>query len=238
MRAAIAGAVLSAAWVVGLVISLPAQPLFSPTEDPMAGARVFGVKGCAKCHALQGMGGQIGPDLGRIQRPHSFYDLAAALWNHAPPMAQRMRQLGIARPQLDARETGALVAYLFTLDYFDPPGDAEAGRRLFTEKRCIVCHQVGGSGGVVGPNLDALKQYDSPIYLAAAMWNHGPQMAEVMRAKGVPRPTFKESELLDLVTYINAASAAQRGGPLGPLSDHQAASRTANTRSISPHSTP
>src|SRR5207249_4060568 len=153
-------------------------------------------------------------DLGRLPRPRSFYDLAAALWNHAPRMADRMRELGIARPQLDARETGDLVAFLFTLDYFDPRGTPEVGRRLFTEKRCIVCHQVGGVGGVVGPSLDFLRQYGSPIYLATAMWNHGPQMADAMRAKRIPRPTFKDSDLRDLIAYIDAASPVLPQGPL------------------------
>jgi mono/diheme cytochrome c family protein len=191
-----------------------AQPLFGPSQDPVAGSRVFGAKGCARCHAVNGIGQNIGPDLGRISRPRSFYDLAAALWNHAPRMADRMRQLGIARPQLDAREAGDIVAFLYTLDYFDPPGDVGVGRKLFSEKRCIACHQVGGVGGVVGPNLDGLKQYDSPIYLAATMWNHGPQMAAAMRAQGIPRPAFKNGELADLIAYVNAASTAPRGGPL------------------------
>ncbi len=204
--------------VLASLLLLPAfslaQPLFTPTQDPLAGSRVFGAKGCVKCHAISGSGGKVGPDLARIPRPRSFYDLAAAMWNHAPRMAQRMAELGIARPQLDARETGDLVAFLFTLDYFDPRGNEDAGRRLFNEKRCVVCHQVGGAGGVVGPPLDALKQYGSPIYLATAMWNHGPQMAEVMKAKGIPRPTFKDSDLRDLIAYINAASPVLPQGPL------------------------
>ena len=137
-----------------------------------------------KCHAINSAGGKVGPDLARVPRPRSFYELAAALWNHAPQMARRMAGLGIARPQLDARETGDLVAFLFTLDYFDPKGNAEAGRRLFTAKRCVVCHQVGGTGGGGGPSLDSLKQRGSPISLATAMWNHGPQMADVMKALG------------------------------------------------------
>jgi mono/diheme cytochrome c family protein len=191
-----------------------AQPLFAPTQDPLAGSRVFGAKGCVKCHAVNGVGGKVGPDLGRITRPHSFYDLAAELWNHAPRMSQRMAALGITRPQLDARETGDLVAFLFTLDYFDPPGNAEAGRRLFTERRCVVCHQVGGTGGVVGPSLDGLRQYGSPIYLATAMWNHGPQMAQVMREKGIKRPHFSANDLRDLIAFINRASVVQPQGPL------------------------
>src|SRR5437773_9888231 len=92
-----------------------AQPLFSPTQDPLAGSRVFGAKGCVKCHAVNGVGAKVGPDLGRLPRPRSFYDLAAALWNHAPRMADRMRELGIARPQLDARQTGDPGAFLLPL---------------------------------------------------------------------------------------------------------------------------
>jgi len=194
--------------------SASAQPLFSPTQDPLAGSRVFGAKGCVKCHAVNGVGGKVGPDLGRIPRPRSFYDLAAAMWNHLPRMAERMRQLGVPRPHLDARETGDLIAFLFTLDYFDPPGDVRAGRRLFTQKKCVVCHQVGGVGGVVGPNLDLLKQYGSPILVAAAMWDHGPAMAEAMRVRKIARPTFRESELLDLIAYLKSASPAPAEGPL------------------------
>lgn len=194
--------------------AVPAQPLFSPTQDPLAGSRVFGTKGCVKCHSINGVGGKVGPDLGRIPRPRSFYDLATSLWNHAPQMAGRMAQLGISRPQLDAREAGDLAAFLFTLDYFDPPGNAEAGRRLFTERRCVVCHQVGGTGGVVGPSLDFLKQYGTPIFLATSMWNHGPEMSEAMKAKGIPRPTLKDTELRDLIAYINSASPVLPQGPL------------------------
>ncbi len=195
-------------------LPVEAQSLFTPTQDPLAGSKVFGAKGCVKCHAVNGAGGKVGPDLGRVERPRSFHDLAAALWNHAPRMADRMRELRIARPQLDAREAGDLVAFLFTLDYFDRRGDALAGRRLFAEKRCVACHQVGGTGGVVGPSLDFLRQYGSPIFLATSMWNHGPQMIEAMKARGIARPTFKDAELADLVAYINSASPVLPQGPL------------------------
>ncbi len=193
---------------------LLAQPLFSPTQDPLAGSRVFGTKGCAKCHPVNGVGGKIGPDLGRLPRARSFYDLAAAMWNHLPGMAERMREFGIARPRLDPQETADLIAFLYTLNYFDPPGKVQAGRQLFTEKKCIACHQVGGVGGVVGPNLDFLKQFGSPILIAAELWNHGPAMAEAMRTRGIERPTFKDSELRDLIAYLKSASPARTEEPL------------------------
>ncbi len=191
-----------------------AQPLFSPTQDPLAGSRVFGEKGCVRCHAVNGVGGKAGPDLGRLPRPRSFFDLAAAMWNHLPKMAERMRQLGIPRPRLGPQESADLIAFLYTLNYFDPPGNVQAGRRLFTAKKCIVCHQVGGTGGVVGPNLDFLKQFGSPIVIAAELWNHGPAMAEAMRARRIERPTFQDSELRDLLAYLKSASPAQIEEPL------------------------
>jgi mono/diheme cytochrome c family protein len=203
-----------AALVLGSLDAAWAQPVFSPSQDPLAGSRVFGVKGCVKCHSINGVGGKVGPDLARRLRPRSFYDVATAMWNHLPRMAGRMKQLGITRPHLTAQEAGDLVGFLYTLNYFDPPGNTAAGRQLFSEKKCIVCHQVGGTGGVVGPNLDSLNQFASPIYVASAMWNHGPAMAEVMKAKGVERPTFTAQELRDLIAFLAPATG---GAPEGPL---------------------
>jgi mono/diheme cytochrome c family protein len=133
-------AVVIAALLLGSPRSAAAQALVAPTQDPVAGSRVFGEKGCARCHPINGVGGQGAPDLGRRAGSRGFYDLAAALWNHLPQMAERMRQLGIPRPRLEAGETGDLIAFLSTLDYFDPPGNVDSGRRLFTTRRCIVCH--------------------------------------------------------------------------------------------------
>jgi len=194
-----------------------AQSLSSPTQDPVAGSRVFGSKGCAKCHAVNGVGGQIGPDLGRISGPRSFYTLAAAMWNHFPSMRKHMDDLGIFHPYLNPRETGDLIAFLYTLNYFDIRGNPETGRRLFVNKQCVACHQVGGTGGVIGPNLDLLHQYGSPIFVATAMWNHGPAMTEAMQVRGIKRPTFKGSELSDLIAYLQSASPAPAEGPLHVL---------------------
>jgi mono/diheme cytochrome c family protein len=206
--------VLAAALGLWSLSPASAQPLFGPTQDPLAGSRVFGAKGCSKCHAANGVGGKVGPDLGRISRFRSFYDLAAAMWNHLPQMGKQMRDLGIIRPHLSTREAGDLIAFLYTLDYFDRPGDKKLGRQLFIKKRCVSCHQAGGVGGVVGPNLDKLAQYGSPILVASAMWNHGPAMADAMQAAGMKRPTFSGSELGDLLSYLNALSPQRRAGPI------------------------
>ena len=203
--------VLAVALVLWPFVPVSAQPVFSPSQDPLGGSRVFGTKGCATCHAVNGIGGKVGPDLGRIARPRSFYDLATAMWNHLPRMVERMQQRGIPRPHLDPREVADLIAFLYTLNYFDAPGNPEAGRRYFSEKRCIVCHQVGDTGGVVGPNLNFLRQFGTPIFVAAAVWNHGPQMTEAMKAGGIERPAFIGPELQDLIAYLAPASVGREG---------------------------
>jgi mono/diheme cytochrome c family protein len=206
--------VLTVAVLVAPLGAVSAQPVMSPSQDPLAGSQVFGSKGCVKCHSVNGVGGKVAPDLARTMRPRSFVDLATAMWNHLPRMTDRMKQLGIARPQLDSKEAGDLVGFLYTLNYFDAPGNADAGKRVFSEKRCIACHTVRGTGGVVGPNLDHLRQFRSPIFVASALWNHGPQMAEKMKERGIDRPTFTAKELRDLSAYLVPATGGPEEGPL------------------------
>ncbi len=202
--------------VLLLWVSQPAhaQESWEPTQDPLAGSQVFGSKGCVTCHSVNGLGGAFGPDLGLSIGRQSLYDLVATMWNHLPRMGQRMQELGIERPQLNAQEAGDLVAFLFTLDYFDPPGDPTVGEHLFVEQKCVVCHQVGLQGGVAGPNLDHLGLYGSPILVAAAMWNHGPGMQNMMEDKGIVRPTFSGSELADLIAYLESMSPPSLASPL------------------------
>jgi len=198
-----------AAAVVLLAGSIGVASAQSPSagQDPVAGSRVFDAKGCVKCHALNGAGGKIGPDLAKVARPRSFFDLAAAMWNHLPRMTERMKQLGIARPQLQPDEANNLVGFLYTLGYFDKPGNGENGKRLFAAKGCAGCHGPAGPG----PSVDHLKQFGSPLYAAAAMWNHGPQMADAMKAKGIQRPTFTAPELRDLIAYLSPTTGAAAG---------------------------
>ncbi len=206
------GALCLAPTLIRPVVS-EAQERRLPTQNAMAGARVFGSEGCVKCHAIDGLGGTEGPDLARSPESRTFYDLAAAMWNHLPAMVVRMRELGISEPHLSERETGDLIAFLFSLDYFDTPGDTIRGHDLFQEKRCVLCHQVGGVGGVVGPGLSTSPTVRAPIEFATAMWNHGPAMTNAMQARGIARPRFSSTELRDLIAYIKTD---REGFPSGP----------------------
>jgi cytochrome c551/c552 len=128
------------------------------------------------------------------------------MWNHLPRMGAKMRETGVERPRLSPGELSNLIAFLFTAQYHDELGDAKVGATLFAGKGCVQCHEVGGKGGRVGPPLDSLKRANSPVLVAAAMWNHGPQMAEAMKAKGIPRPSFQGKEMVDLIAYVVSAA--------------------------------
>ena len=197
--------------LLALILLFSAVQCFS--QDPLAGSRVFGSKGCVQCHAVNGVGGKVAADLGRVAKPRTFYDLASAMWNHLPEMAAQMRKLKKSAPELSSRETGDLIAFLATVNYFDPGGDGNAGKKIFADKQCVICHQIEGVGGVFGPSLDSVVQF-GPIFFAATMWNHGPSMAEAMQARGIKRPVFSANELRDLIAYVRFVSHSRGDQPV------------------------
>jgi mono/diheme cytochrome c family protein len=46
------------------------------------------------------------------------------------------------------------------------------------------------------------------------MWNHGPAMAEAMRARSIERPAFADTELRDLIAYLRSTATAAPEGPI------------------------
>jgi cytochrome c2 len=200
--------------VLVLALSLPSgaqsqTPRAVPAEwETAEGWRVFVDKGCAECHRVRGVGdGTAGPDLAGLRAPVGLFEVGAAMWNHhLSRTAAVMREPGVVRPRLSPIEFSSLAAFLFTVQNHRAPGDPAKGSGLFTAKGCAQCHAVGGAGGSVGPALDGLKRSDSPVLLAAAMWNHGPQMAEAMAIRGAAYPVFRGTELADLLAHVAAVA--------------------------------
>ncbi len=185
--------------------SAPPSP-FGGEWASLAGAQVFSQKQCGKCHTVRGAGGSAGPDLSKAQTGTSFFDVGAALWNHLPRMTARMREQGIERAKLTPAEAANLVAFIFTAQYFDESGDRARGATLFRSKSCATCHSVGGQGGKEAPALDPMKRANSPVIVAAGMWNHAPKMTEVFNKRRMTRPMLDGQELLDIIAYIVATS--------------------------------
>lgn len=159
---------------------------FAPASA-VTGEMLFREKGCAGCHtgarSLQGR--LVGQTLA---------GLAAAMWNHAPEMRDRAREL---RPE----EMTRLVGYLWSIQYFDSAGDPAKGARVVEEKRCTSCHGVAGTGAPAFASLAG--KLDAAAFVAAT-WRHGPEMLAAMKQKKLAWPRFSGDELSHLLAYINS----------------------------------
>lgn len=175
--------------------------------DAKAGMKAFFDKGCVRCHTVLGEGGQKAPDLARAPGGHlSAAELVAAMWNHAPQMWEKMRQEKVTPPAFTEAEMANLFAFLYSVRTLDEPGDAERGRQLLFEKRCLECHAVAGQGGRIGPDLRDWASYRNPVSWIQAMWNHAPAMQTLMERRGLPWPEFHDNDVADLIAYIRTQS--------------------------------
>src|SRR5215469_5352517 len=113
--------------------------------DSERGAALFESLACVRCHSVNGKGGTIGPDLGRlVDRNFTPATLAATMWNHAPTMWAAMRASDIRAGDLDNQAAADLFAYFYSTRFFEPPGDAARGK-LVLEKDCVRCHGLNSS---------------------------------------------------------------------------------------------
>jgi mono/diheme cytochrome c family protein len=177
--------------------------LYAQAGSPQAGKTVFTQKGCSQCHAIAGTGGTVGPDLG-VQRPRSnVAEMAAALWNHGPPMWAKMKERGMTVPKLSDAEMADLVAYLYFVQYMGQTGNATRGSELFRQKSCTECHAAGGGGPKGAADLAASDAVRSAVHWAAAMWNHTADLD----TKPPARPRFEDDEMRDLVAFLQSAGA-------------------------------
>lgn len=94
--------------------------------DSKQGRFVFERKGCVKCHAINGEGGKIGPELAQTHHPHPPIELAGMMWNHSPAMTAMMGALGIPRPVFEGNEMADLLAYLDSVQRQTARGRAPA----------------------------------------------------------------------------------------------------------------
>jgi mono/diheme cytochrome c family protein len=171
---------------------------------PSRGKTLFVEKGCSTCHSVNGEGGHQGPELGpRHEGPPSLAEFAGLMWNHSPQMWVRMKKQNIPRPQFAAREMADLIAYLYLVGYLEPAGRVDLGAQVFNEKHCSNCHGTNGHGGRGGPNLARRQPYHS-AQLAYTVWSHGPQMYLHMREKNIPWPSLNESEVVNLIAFLNS----------------------------------
>lgn len=181
-------------------LSGPAEPLpdVSLLGDPVVGWNLYQSKGCARCHLRGETGKSVGPDFSTGSWYKTATEIAGAMWNHQPAMWKRMVELNIALPRFEGNEMADVITYLYLLRSTKELGDPLHGREVFTRGHCTQCHEGGGPG----PVLATVDGLDTPIHLAAAMWNHGPRMHDFLTNAGMAWPTFEAGEVRDLVAFL------------------------------------
>ena len=206
-------------WFLAVGTVLTIMPFNALAQDPRvyaiwgnpdSGRKVYAAKGCGRCHAINGVGPTIGPDLGRPPaRPQTITQIAGAMWNHAPEMRKLAQERSIQWTPFRGSELRDLIAYLYFLRMLDQPGDVRRGERLFDEKHCSTCHAVGGRGGRIASDLGQWKLYGSPILWAEIMWRHAGQMEAKMRDMGMAWPQFTENEMGDVIAFVQSRVGAR-----------------------------
>ena len=171
---------------------------------PEKGAALFyGDKQCAICHAMNGSGGRVAPDLSGLHpgTPAMGW-LTTVLWNHAPGMWRQFRQQNKSYPQLDPQEMADILAFLYQSGNVDRAGDSRSGQKVFNEKGCIQCHSVAGVGGKSAPDLSGIAGGVDSSAWTRAMLNHAGSMVDPITIHLGQWPQFTGKEMNDLISFV------------------------------------
>lgn len=181
------------------------QDLGPLPDNVMEGWKVFARKQCIQCHAVCGLGGQVGPDLGRTeQQGLTAGKLAGTLWNHIPTMYSHMLQHRVDYPRLTPAEVSDLFSFLFFVRYLDEPGNPAVGERLLRQKGCAQCHATEGRLEESAPDLKRWAGYGNPIVWAQKMWERAPAMEQAMQRAGVTWPQLDDRDLVNIIAYLRS----------------------------------
>ncbi len=84
-----------------------------PPMDPERGRRVFVEKGCVACHAVNGVGGDLGPslDAAEMPRPMNAFEFSARMWRGAEAMTALQEDMLGEVVSLDGQDLADLVAF-------------------------------------------------------------------------------------------------------------------------------
>jgi mono/diheme cytochrome c family protein len=148
------------------------------------GEALFTSKGCIDCHSGKWTD---------VLRNQSITAIAAAMWDHQSAMRK-------PAPVLTPSEMRQIIGYIWSRQYFRGAGNSAAGKKIFAEKNCAVCHNDPASGA---PKLGKGKDGYSDITMVAALWEHGPQMLDLMTQKKLAWPRFTASQMSDLIAFLN-----------------------------------
>lgn len=220
--------VLSLAGFVSIGIASPPADRIV-LGDASRGEQVIHERGCTNCHTLNEKRRLPAPDLGRrLSRNYSPAALAGVLWNHAATGRgpRGGRSAPAADPVLSEQPVADLYAWFESLRYFERPGDAARGKRIFAQKRCAGCHGITDSTYPGAPPVTNWAVLRDPVAFAQAMWNRPAGMEAAFFSAGIRCPRLSRQELTDLLIYIENLPQVRKQKAkfvLAPLSEGERA---------------
>jgi len=153
------------------------------TNEVVMGKRVWHKYNCNDCHTILGIGGYYSPDVTKTYSTRGENWLKTFLKNPESPDPQRRK---MPNQHLSEDEIKKLIVFLKWVDAIDtnewPPkpitvakttgvaltetSQALMGKNLYNQNRCDLCHQIGGQGGVIGPDLTKVGSQRDRLWLA------------------------------------------------------------------------
>lgn len=181
--------------------------------DPARGWAIFQAKACLDCHTLgnrklaasDGPSGQTdlprGGDFSHL--PPTLSQFGEAMLNHFPDMHHAMNSAGKTTPSFTDNELGDLAVFLYSLRYVEPAGSPHVGATIFRLRGCSSCHGEDAAGAAGAPALRGRGRNYTAVRLAMGLWAHGDRMYEERRKSGQPWPHLEESDIGDLLSFLN-----------------------------------
>jgi putative heme-binding domain-containing protein len=141
--------------VVALAAALMivAGPVSAEEETGAAGRGLF-VTHCARCHGIDGGGGEGPPlTLAKLRQAPDLDSLVEVILSGIPRTGMpATRAIG----DQGAVELAHYVRTLGSIEEVELPGDPARGQEIYREQKCDSCHIVSGEGRGIGPELSEI----------------------------------------------------------------------------------
>jgi ubiquinol-cytochrome c reductase cytochrome b subunit len=170
----------------------------SPAE--LAGIAYFRQENCVACHALDGKGGKVGPDLTQA----SIHKDAAWMIQHFKRPSSMMPGTSMPPIQLSDEQLSALAAFLLKLNpnnataLQDAPDFAVKGALVYQSNKCGTCHMVNNVGVKLGPPLNGLAKRESRSWVE----DHFADPQKMSPGSFMPPYKFNAKDLDNITSYL------------------------------------
>ncbi len=185
-----------------------ASPPTSVEVNSRRGEQVYHSQSCPICHKTEVDPAKPGPNLvRRLDRDFTAASLTSRIWNHAPGMWEEARKSPDLTSHMSEADVADLFGFFYSVRFFEKPGDAGRGKRVFKEKECAGCHALESGGGPGKP----VKQWAAlidPVDMVQRMWIHVEDVATATESHMKWRELTAQ-DLSDILVYLQNMPATK-----------------------------